>query len=45
MHIFREMREKRRQKMRIKRALSAYAKNGWECPWIRKNSLWQALWK
>lgn len=38
-----EAREYRKQKRKARRAFYSYAKNGWECPWIRKNSLWQAI--
>lgn len=43
MHIIRKIKEGRRRRKKARQAFSAYAKNGWESPWIRKNSLWTVL--
>jgi len=43
MYILEWDKDKHRQKRKARRAFRSYARNGWESPWIRKNSWWQAI--
>ena len=38
-----DFREKRRQKRAARWAFRDYAGNGWQSPWIRKNSIWDLI--
>ena len=38
-----DRREKRAQRRRARAAFRQYAMNGWESPWIRKNSLFRSI--
>ena len=40
---FYDRREARRQRRRARGAFRDYARNGWQSPWMRKNSFWSAL--
>ena len=32
------------QRRKASRAFRVYARNGWQCPWVRKNRLWYSVW-
>ncbi len=44
LRFFLDFSESCRQRRKARRAFRAYARNGWQCPWIRKNRLWYSVW-
>lgn len=40
-----EIRERLTQKRKARLAFRAYARNGWQCPWVKKNKFWESVLK
>ena len=44
LRIFLDLSERAAQRRKAHLAFHAYARNGWQCPWVRKNRLWYSVW-